>query len=86
MILCAAPIFWTNVRTGLGVSTLFTKKFKVKLEKLRKGGDKYEYAWEGSIDVSADGSLDDDYFRAAFLEMKFPSVTGQTLPPPYNWI
>ena len=50
---------------------------------MRSGGEKYQYAWEGTIEFDEE---EHDYFRGAFLEFKFPSVTGETLPPPYPLI
>lgn len=77
---CVAPILWSKVRDE---QRGFTKLFRVSFKKLRNGGKKYAHAWEGSIEFEAG---EHDYFRAAVMEMKFPSVTGQTLPPPYPLI
>merc|ERR1712045_1107154 len=43
----------------------------------------YKYSYEGTIEFDPS---EHDYFRGAFLEFKFPSVTGETLPPPYPLI
>ena len=64
--ICPQFLFWTLHREN----AIFKQAEHTKLTELKNGGDKYEFAWEAEI-VSFN---EDNYFRGAFLEFKFPGV------------